>query len=357
MNRNSQITVTTTPSLEGWEIQSYLGTITSHVVAGTNLFSDLFASLSDVFGGRSGTYQKQLSSINEEAITILRQKANELGSNCIVGLRIDHDEISGGGKSMFMVTAVGTAVKAKQLSNHQDDIPMKQQVVNSEDLAILLKKKQIAKAAGEGGFEMDVDTWNFITMNQIHELAPILLNELERIHKFQAVIEFPAQLIKYLLNLPEEMSKSILYDDLKNDANIFLLTKQVIEEGNLLDLKGVGKLLDTDEFNIQKHALSLLELDKPFYREQDIEELENLLSKIKSTFTIQATYSTEKSGFSSKEETMWICPACGKKNHSFSSYCVKCSKDIYGFTDKETNPAQIENLLSQKIEVLKEVFK
>ena len=84
--------------------------VSAHIVAGTNLFSDFFASFSDVFGGRSQTYQKQLSSLYNEAIERIKYAAFELGANCVVGLSIDMDEISGKGKSMFMLTAVGTAV-------------------------------------------------------------------------------------------------------------------------------------------------------------------------------------------------------------------------------------------------------
>lgn len=44
-----------------------------------------------------------------EAVERLQFQAYQLGANCIVGLKIDIDEISGGGKSMFMITSIGTA--------------------------------------------------------------------------------------------------------------------------------------------------------------------------------------------------------------------------------------------------------
>ncbi|WP_369436738.1 heavy metal-binding domain-containing protein [Vibrio jasicida] len=40
----------------------------------------------------------------------MRKQAANKKCNAIVGVSIDVDEVSGGGKSMFMVTAVGTAV-------------------------------------------------------------------------------------------------------------------------------------------------------------------------------------------------------------------------------------------------------
>ena len=63
MRNTTEVLVTTTPFIEGRKVKKYLKPVSAHVVAGTNLFSDFFASFSDVFGGRSKTYQRQLSSI------------------------------------------------------------------------------------------------------------------------------------------------------------------------------------------------------------------------------------------------------------------------------------------------------
>jgi uncharacterized protein YbjQ (UPF0145 family) len=73
MRKAKDILVTTTSSPEGYEIIEYIKPITAHVVAGTNLFSDFLASFSNVFGGRSNTYQKQLASINNETIERLKK--------------------------------------------------------------------------------------------------------------------------------------------------------------------------------------------------------------------------------------------------------------------------------------------
>ena len=132
--------MTTTSSIDGWEIVDYLGMVSAHVVAGTNIFSDIFAGLSDVFGGRSETYQNQLSAINNEAIHLLRQKTAVLGGNLILGIRIDHDEISGKGKSMFMVTAAGTAVNAHRLVEKQTVSTVKPGYLDSTELERLIEK-------------------------------------------------------------------------------------------------------------------------------------------------------------------------------------------------------------------------
>ena len=48
------VIVSTTPTLEGHPIREYLGIVTGEVIVGANLFRDLFASITDIVGGRSG---------------------------------------------------------------------------------------------------------------------------------------------------------------------------------------------------------------------------------------------------------------------------------------------------------------
>lgn len=55
-------------------------------------FSDFAASFTDFFGGRSGTYQNKLELIYNEATKELKEKAEALGANAIIGFKIDFDK-------------------------------------------------------------------------------------------------------------------------------------------------------------------------------------------------------------------------------------------------------------------------
>jgi len=50
--------ITTTSTIEGHAIQSYLGIVTAEVVYGTNALRDFFAGIRDVIGGRTGSYEQ-----------------------------------------------------------------------------------------------------------------------------------------------------------------------------------------------------------------------------------------------------------------------------------------------------------
>ena len=61
------------------------------------------------WGGRSATYEKELQHAREIALEELRQRAQDLGANAVIGIDIDY-EIMGKENGMLMVSASGTAV-------------------------------------------------------------------------------------------------------------------------------------------------------------------------------------------------------------------------------------------------------
>jgi len=101
--------LTTTPSVEGKHISAYKGVVVGEAILGTNIFRDMFASIRDIVGGRSGAYEKEMAHAREIAFTELEAKAVERGADAIVGIDIDYEVIGKDG-SMMMVSVSGTAV-------------------------------------------------------------------------------------------------------------------------------------------------------------------------------------------------------------------------------------------------------
>ncbi|MBC7281499.1 heavy metal-binding domain-containing protein [Hoeflea sp.] len=101
----------TTNTIEGREIVEYLGIVTGEAILGTNIFRDLFAGIRDIVGGRSGAYEKALREARGIALRDMQDEAARLGANAVIGIDLDYENISAGGKSsMLMVSASGTAV-------------------------------------------------------------------------------------------------------------------------------------------------------------------------------------------------------------------------------------------------------
>lgn len=101
--------ITTTPSVEGKRITEYKGIVFGEVVSGVNFVRDIAASLSNFFGGRSGSYEEELVQARQNAISEMGQRAASMGANAVVGVDIDY-EVLGDDGGMLMVTASGTAV-------------------------------------------------------------------------------------------------------------------------------------------------------------------------------------------------------------------------------------------------------
>ena len=101
--------VTTTNTVEGRTIAEYRGIVAGEAVMGANIFRDLFASIRDIVGGRSGSYEKELNKARSIAIEEMAAEAAELGANAVIGVDIDYETV-GDKSSMLMVTAAGTAV-------------------------------------------------------------------------------------------------------------------------------------------------------------------------------------------------------------------------------------------------------
>ena len=102
--------LTTTPTIEGRSITEYKGVVFGEVIAGVDFLKDIAASIRNFVGGRSGSYEEELIRAREAAMDEMRERAEAMGADAVVGIDIDY-EVLGANNGMLMVTASGTAVK------------------------------------------------------------------------------------------------------------------------------------------------------------------------------------------------------------------------------------------------------
>ncbi|SFB08613.1 MULTISPECIES: YbjQ family protein [unclassified Bacillus (in: firmicutes)] len=103
--------VTTTPTLQGKEIDRYLGIVSGEAIMGANVVRDFLASVTDIIGGRSGAYENKLSEGREIALREMEDKARRLGANAVIGVDLDFETLREG---MMMCVETGTAVFVKE---------------------------------------------------------------------------------------------------------------------------------------------------------------------------------------------------------------------------------------------------
>ena len=102
--------VTTTPSVEGRRITEYLGIVFGEVISGVDFVKDFAAGLTNLFGGRSNSYEEELLHAREQAMQELEERARLMGADAVVGIDVDY-EVLGSNNGMLMVTVSGTAVR------------------------------------------------------------------------------------------------------------------------------------------------------------------------------------------------------------------------------------------------------
>ena len=101
--------LTTTNTVEGKRVVHYYGVVSGETIIGANIFRDFFASIRDIVGGRSSSYEQVLREAKATALKELQDEAAAFGANAVIGIDLDYETVGGNG-SMLMVTASGTAV-------------------------------------------------------------------------------------------------------------------------------------------------------------------------------------------------------------------------------------------------------
>jgi uncharacterized protein YbjQ (UPF0145 family) len=84
------------------------------VVYGSNFLRDFLASIRDIIGGRTGSYESLFEEGQRKAIEELEQRAQRLGADAVVGIAVDTGTINVDQSGVLLViTATGTAVKIR----------------------------------------------------------------------------------------------------------------------------------------------------------------------------------------------------------------------------------------------------
>src|SRR5271168_4656797 len=89
------IPVTTTFTIEGYQIVQYLGIVRGLIVRAPTIAQGIMGGLKSIIGGRIGAYTEMCEQTREQAYELLVQHAHDVGANAVVGFRYDASEISG----------------------------------------------------------------------------------------------------------------------------------------------------------------------------------------------------------------------------------------------------------------------
>lgn len=351
----NDVIITTTNSIEGAIIEKYYGLVTSSLVIGTNIISDFIASFSDFFGGMSAQYRYQLELLYDRAVKDLTHKAMVLGANAILGTRLDFDEISGKGKSMFMVSISGTAVMCRYNKEHGFVSPG--HLVSEEQLKVAQFIREW-KLNNEKAVVTD-DEWHFILGHNIPSIAEDLLGR--HINAFMKGVEtenqnFNKNFQDYFTRLDEERQISAIYGTITRIEDfgwssvadeVFNFYFNIIENNHLFSPIHVLSLINDGHLSI---AVPLLECDKTYYSEDDLNIMKAILNSLHNLPNKGRI--EEVKGFLSTGGKKYICQREHKNNEN-EEFCSECGLNIKGLTQYNVRTIAA---FSKKIETLENLL-
>ncbi len=345
--------ITTTSTIQNAEEIKYLEIVSTNIVVGTNFFSDFAASFTDVFGGNSSTYEGKLRGIYKQAMSDLTHKAQKLGANAIIGLQIDFDEVSGKGKSMFMVSAIGTAAIVKMNESISKDIEKNKEVFISKDDVNREIKKLYYKSRFESFYPTETDIKTIFSEGitgfekEVYELYLNINKYYYSNEKLEATKNCSDLLEYLLLNMPYEEACDLVYSEINNNNNISSI-KYLIQKTSLFCPSKILELINEGNYKI---AINLLDLDKNEYTRDDCNIMKLIIEKLDNLPDI-GSIQIVKGGLLSKDKEKYICPN-GHANDLEDEFCVTCGMNIKGLTQEDINIIQdfkkkvetIDNLL------------
>lgn len=353
--KRTEFLLSTTSTLDGFKVVDYLGPVSAQFVIGTGIFADFFSAWTDFFGAHSRSYQKKLDKIDQEARTLIVEKAVRLGANAVIGLRVDHDEISGTGKSMLMVSGSGTAVRiARADESTHADYPGGQ--VSAYDLRSALSRENVLRKARAGELKWrDKGTWRFLVDQQVHEVAELLLDYVEdMLGRFSGPDEkafVDSVFEEYFSSMPRDEVTSHLYGCCHRRWEVYEMAARTLRSMDGFDAGLIAEVINSDQPVAARRAISLAIIDKPTYEAADVTTLDQLRSVIEE-FEAEVPLVPDKGMLGTK--LVWHC-VCGNKNGSAHQACG-CGRGRDGFERGTHAPEQVAAALQNKIDMLRSLL-
>lgn len=359
------IKISNTSYIAGENIIGHKGVVSSRVVIGNHIISEMIAGFTDVFGGRSGTYEKKLGNLYNMLIDSMKIKARDLLANGIIGLTIDIDEINGKGSQMFMISGIGTAVVLEKKEN-----------IIETDISIsgdLMKKIEEAKQCNELIQKcLENTSKNDIYYDLNDDLSKILSEAIKKgldINLSDIYLTmlkarknlFESEKLTTLINNYAQMFYSNEYIDifyntclnfyLSNDDNVYKVFSNIniqkyISQSLDVNYSIINKYIDLFPIYYRRYLfLPILMKYQSRYDRDSILLMKEIISKLKQEPTEMLPVEKNKRG---KEK--WVC-ICGASNKIEKDKCESCKSDIYGINEMQKTKTQksivfLQNLIN-----------
>lgn len=351
--RMKKVLVSTTDSLSGWQVESYLGPVHAAVVmVGWN------ASAAGLPGEGADNLERRLGDTHAEARKRLEMHAAGLGGNCILGLKTGVRQVSGLDAQLFLVTATGTAVAAGKLSDAANEGMAK--AIDKDKLNTAASLLRLAEQVKDPSYKITKSDLQLIAGSRAAEFAGYVFQQFNQMDEAgldaKTCEAFDHLYREYFTTLEPAVAARVLCSDMlkiKTKA-VFQKVLGMIKDYALVDFDIVSRMLN-GEIHEQKMALVLLQYDKTVYTGDDVPLLQGIIGQIERAFPLRARIATKKGFLSSEDKEIWVCE-CRQSNDADINYCANCGNDKYGFKNNEAGPERTIALLRYKAAALQSLL-
>jgi len=351
--------ITTTSTVEGIEIESYQGVVSHQIVIGANLFKDVFSSFRDVFGGAAKGYQKELEKWKRVGISELEKKAINKSANGIIGLNMDFESVSGGNKSMFMISLSGTAVQLKrsesylkETTSRNIEIDRLDYLVKKKELELELKNKSPKTIVAD-----DIKNYKNHDIDADDVIFSMVINE-----ELSYLESYFDEIVYYFQDKSHRLIDQFLSSEkFREDYEIRHLINHYgdpclydfLEEIQWFNFSVLKSLLKSNNHDVLQKALHLLKLNKSNYKLSDAKELLELASSIDEAYSIYPVREKKQKTLG-KDKIGWRCVRCDSFQEESFSKCTKCGANIYGIKVDKITPDEISKKYRLMAEAIQE---
>lgn len=332
--------ITTTSTIEGKKVRDYLGIVSARVVLGANIFSDISSELRDIFGGRSNSVQSKLKYIEEQVLNELRREGKKIKADAILGLNLDFEELSGGGKNgMYMVVALGTAISFDKLENGHKT-PLLNDYISNDRIKEYELIQMINKAENNELFNNEILD-GLLYISDVKTVELYVKNLSKYITKYIENYNDPYSLEKIM---DDDKLKNILINHMNENILKYLVEctfsnvnkyntfnymynylVDIIKNNNRVSISNLNYYIKDSNKYIFDIAKILVLNEFEYYTRDDFMTLKTLNEMVKGI--PKNEIKNKKSILSSS--SIWIC-TCGVENDHSKLNCSNCNKDVYG---------------------------
>lgn len=347
------IIVTTTDRIENCRISRYIGILRSSAVVGAEV------ALADFFADASRNYRRKLDGIYNSALQDIRLKAAAAGADAIIGLHSEFQDVFAKGKTRFVVSLIGTAVRLEQCC--ADGQPRQGGGVTQFDLSRNLLSVNLLRQLEKPGFNPGADDWDNIVRYALYDVAPQLYRRYLVLASETIGSSHPSEkrllldnFIPFLQSMDYEQAAEIVYSDTTTSPYVF---RNVVKACNLFHPQKVAQMMTPKN----KHTvISLLDCDKPVYDRKDLEYMSAIVEYL-DNLPDTGHYEEGRDGLFSKTGTMLVCERGHMTPVQLGGHCTAlvegsgaiCNLNVKGITEQEVLAI---NAFKDKVDILKSLL-